>query len=92
MTRLLYLLIFLLTFACQEIEFTDGEQQALAKVCGVANPLEELPWLKEMMEKYTMDHVCQVVGVVQGAYRKQIVYTVIVSGASCCTCGNGVQL
>jgi hypothetical protein len=90
MRRLLFLPIFLLTLACQEIEFTDGEQQALAKVCGVANPLEELPWLKEMMERHTTERICQLAGVVQGTYKKQIVYTVIVSGAVCCTCGNVV--
>ncbi|WPP48150.1 hypothetical protein [Catalinimonas niigatensis] len=90
MTRLLFLPIFLLTLACQEIEFTDGEQQALAQVCGIENPLEELPWLEEMMERDGTESACQVFGVVQGTYKKQTVYTVIVSGALCCTCGNVV--
>lgn len=90
MTRLLLLPLLLLTFACQEVEFTDGESPAISKVCGVANSLEELPWLKEMIGSHTTEHVCQVFGVVQGTYKKQTVYTVIVSGALCCTCGNVV--
>ncbi|MDF9800521.1 hypothetical protein OKW21_005784 [Catalinimonas alkaloidigena] len=90
MSRLFLLLpILLLTLACQEIDFDNGEEVIVSNACGVDKPLEELPWLKEIVDEYKNNpgsDYCQVYQIVQGLYQGESVFIIQVSGALCCTC------
>lgn len=88
MRRLFVLLpITLLAFACEEIEFNDGEEVAIANICGVDRPLENLPWLKEVVDNDDPESLyCQPYTIIEGTYQNQSVFMIQVSGALCCTC------
>lgn len=89
MKRALSVVMLLFAVACQEIEFNDGEEAGMSNICGVDKPLEELPWLKEIVDEYKNNpesDYCQVYQVVKGIYQGEKVFIIQVSGALCCTC------
>ncbi len=83
-------LICLISFACQNNELVNPELSG-TNICGVTDPLKDLPWLKARIEESsTPSDYCTVWKVIQGDYAGKTVYIVVLSGALCCTCGNGV--
>jgi hypothetical protein len=85
-----FLLAFLLS--CQSGELSNPENEAVS-TCGVSNPLEELDWLKEWLQKteVTPENPCALWNITQGSYKGQTVYVIGVGGPLCDTCaGNAV--
>ena len=72
MSRILPILVLVLLFSCQESESPTR--------CAVANPLEDLPWLKEAI-KSTIDlNLVDYFYLVQGKYNGAPVFTFL----NCC--------
>jgi len=95
MNRIVLLLSLCLLLACQEIEYPPLEgEAALSEICGTTNPMQDLPWLKEMVDEGQSDsesYYCQLYKVEQGTYNNKQVFVAQISGALCCTCaGNTV--
>jgi hypothetical protein len=82
---LFFCCIFILS--CQTQELINPENAGIT-VCGVSDPLRDLPWLKEEIQKTepTSENPCAVWEVIQGTYQGQTVYIIGVGGPLCCTC------
>ena len=91
MKTLLPILLLMLLAACQSGS-VNPEGSGKTPVCGVANPIQDLPWLKAAIEKSSeKTDYCTPWSVTQGRYQGQTVYSVSLTGALCCTCsGNAV--
>ncbi|MEY3564080.1 MAG: hypothetical protein RJA23_250 [Bacteroidota bacterium] len=72
MTRILPILVLALLFSCQESENP--------KNCGVANPIEDLPWLKEGIKSTIELNLVDYFYLVQGTYKGATVFTFL----NCC--------
>ena len=83
MKNLLPVLSLMLLAACQSGSITpEGGGKSF---CGVANPIQDLPWLKAAIEKSSgKTDYCTPWSVTQGRYQGQTVYLVSLSGALCC--------
>lgn len=91
MKNIIICLMLLCMVSCEQ-EYVNPEGAAYG-VCGVSNPLEELPWLKAQIDEATQGEptdYCRVVTVIQGSYNGELVFIPVQSGALCCTCGNAV--
>jgi hypothetical protein len=72
MMRIFPILIFAFLLSCQESEKPNG--------CNVANPVEDLPWLKEGV-KLTMElNLAEYFYLVEGTYKGATVFTFL----NCC--------
>ena len=84
-----FLLIFSCTLsACEQYEAFNPEKGGAA-VCGAQDPLQELVWLRDYIEKATdplIDNGCVLTAVTQGTYNGQTVFIMSISGALCCPC------
>jgi hypothetical protein len=91
MKKLLLLCLLILgIFSCQKHELANPELSGAA-ICGVADPLKNLPWLKTKIEESaTLTDYCNLYQVTQGNYAGKTVYIEVLGGALCCTCGNTV--
>ncbi|MDJ1502491.1 hypothetical protein QNI22_17620 [Cytophagaceae bacterium BD1B2-1] len=81
--------MIMLLVSCQSIDGIGPESKRSAPACGVNNPVEDLPWLKELIKKSNKDPespYCVLQSVQQGTYEGQTIYVPVVSGALCCTC------
>ena len=90
MKNRLPVLSLMLLAACQSGSITpEGGGKSF---CGVANPIQDLPWLKAAIEKSSEEtDYCTPWSVTQGRYQGQTVYLVSLSGALCCDIpGNSV--
>jgi len=88
MKNLFPVFLLMLLAACQSSSI-NPEGSGKVSACGVANPVQDLPWLKAALEKVDgKTAVCTPRAVTQGTYQGQTVYIVVVTGALCCTCGN----
>lgn len=92
--KMIFSFCFLLAFlvSCQSNGLVNQENEAVS-VCGVSNPLEELAWLKEWLQKteVTPENPCALYNITQGNYQGQNVYIIGVGGPLCDTCaGNAV--
>ena len=90
MKNRLFFILLLTSVACQSGSITpEGGGKSF---CGVANPIQDLPWLKAAIEKSSgKTDYCTPWSVTQGRYQGQTVYSVSLTGALCCTCsGNAV--
>jgi hypothetical protein len=78
---------FIFVLSCQTQELINPEI-SVAGICGVNNPLQDLPWLKDQLQKAeaTPDNPCALWQVTQGVYQGQTVFIIGVGGALCCTC------
>ena len=87
MKNRLFFILFLTSVACQSGSITpEGGGKSF---CGVANPIQDLPWLKAAIEKSSgKTDYCTPWSVTQGRYQGQTVYSVSLTGALCCTCGS----
>ena len=84
MKNRLPVLLLMLLAACQSGSITP-EGGGKTPVCGVANPIQDLPWLKAAIEKSSEEtDYCTPWSVTQGRYQGQTVYLVSLSGALCC--------
>ena len=72
MIRIFPILIFVLLFSCQESENPNG--------CNVANPVNDLPWIKELIKTNSEINLVQYFYLVQGTYEGQTVFSVL----NCC--------
>lgn len=91
MKKLLFPLIVMCLFGC-EPQFVNPEGAAYG-VCGVSNPLEELPWLKAKIEEATQaeqSNYCNLWSVTMASYNGQTVFIPAVSGTLCDTCAGDV--
>ena len=91
MKNRLPVLLLMLLAACQSGSITP-EGGGKTPVCGVANPIQDLPWLKAAIEESSgKTDYCTPWSVTQGRYQGQTVYLVSLSGALCCDIpGNSV--
>lgn len=91
MKNILICLMLLCLFSCEQ-EYVNPEGAGYG-VCGVSDPLKELPWLKAQIDEATQgepsDH-CRVASVTQGSYKGETVFIPVLGGALCCPCGNAV--
>lgn len=91
MKNTLICLMLLCLFSCEQ-EYVNPEGAGYG-VCGVSDPLKELPWLKAQIDEATQgepsDH-CRVASVTQGSYKGETVFIPVLGGALCCPCGNAV--
>lgn len=71
----LILLILILITSCDKDD----------KTCGCSNPLEELPWLKELKASYT-NCTCRM-SIIQATYNKQTVFYPVMNDELC----DGIQ-
>ncbi|MDA0314201.1 MAG: hypothetical protein O2829_10555 [Bacteroidetes bacterium] len=72
MSRILPILVLVLLFSCQESESPKG--------CAVANPIEDLPWLREEI-KNTIDlNLVDYFYLIQGTYKGATVFSFL----NCC--------
>jgi hypothetical protein len=72
MTRLFPILVLVLLFSCQETENPNG--------CNVANPVEDLPWLKEGIKSTLELNLVDYFYLVQGTYKGATVFSFL----NCC--------
>ena len=72
---LLIFVTFILILSCEKVD----------KVCNCSNPLEDLPWLKELKTSFT-NCTCQM-SIFQATYNKQTVFYSIMNDPLC----NGYQ-
>ena len=72
MNRILPILVLVLLFSCQESENPQG--------CDVANPIEDLPWLKEQINTSASSGLADYVYLIQGTYKGATVFTFL----NCC--------
>jgi hypothetical protein len=72
MTRIFPILILVILFSCQEPEDP--------KNCAVANPVEDLPWLKESIKTSADTNLAEYFYLVQGTYKGATVFTFL----NCC--------
>jgi len=72
MTRFLPILALVLLVSCQESESP--------KNCEVANPIEDLPWLKEQINTSASSGLVDYVYLIQGTYKGATVFTFL----NCC--------
>jgi hypothetical protein len=72
MTRILPILVLVLLFSCQESESPKG--------CAVANPIEDLSWLKEGIKSTIALNLVDYSYLVQGTYKGATVFTFL----NCC--------
>jgi hypothetical protein len=72
MTRILPILVLAFLFSCQE---SEGP-----KNCNVANPIEDLPWLKEGIKSTQELNLVDYFYLVQGTYKGATVFTFL----NCC--------
>jgi hypothetical protein len=87
-----FCLLLAFLFSCQSNELSNPENESIS-ACGVSNPLEELDWLKEWLQKteVTPENPCALWNITQGNYQGQTVYIIGVGGPLCDTCaGNAV--
>ena len=63
--------IFILLLGCEKVD----------KVCNCNNPLEDLPWLKELKASFT-NCTCQI-SIIQATYSKQTVFYPIMNDQLC---------
>ncbi len=84
MKNFTFLLLFILVVACEQNELVNPEGAvAPLTACGTSNPLEELEWLKTMVEDPQLK-VCPVHTVKQGRYMGETVFMPDNLGALCC--------
>jgi hypothetical protein len=74
---ILLILVLTLIFSCQK------DDSVSVAGCGVENPTEDLPWLKEMIESWNSDSLRPYMYVQQGTYLGQ---TVFLPGSCCPFC------
>ena len=72
MSRILPILILAFLFSCQDTESPAG--------CAVANPVEDLPWLKEQINSTASTNLIAYFYLVQGTYKGATVFTFL----NCC--------
>ena len=72
MTRILPFLLVAFLFSCQDQESPAG--------CAVANPVEDLPWLKESIKTSAATNLAEYFYLVQGTYKGATVFTFL----NCC--------
>lgn len=72
MIRIFPILILVLLFSCQEVENPNG--------CNVANPTEDLPWLKEGIKSTMELNLVDYFYLVQGTYKGATVFSFL----NCC--------
>ena len=93
MKNLLILFFCLTTLSCQEYEYPNLEAET-SGICGITNPLKELPWLKAMVDQYYEEpesQHCQLWRVERGVYQGKTVFIPTFNGVLCCLCiGNSV--
>jgi hypothetical protein len=78
----LCVLTLLLLLSCGKNEMVTPEN-ASANVCGVVNPVEDLPWLKAKIEENTeFTDYCPLWQVIQGEYVDKTVY-ILINNSSC---------
>jgi hypothetical protein len=91
MKNLFPVFLLVLLAACQGGSINPEGSEGVTSACGVANPVQDLPWLKAALEKASeQTDYCTPWSVVQGTYQGQTVYIIALTGALCCTCGNAV--
>jgi len=66
-----YLVTFILILSCEKVD----------KVCNCSNPLEDLPWLKEIKASFTI--VLVRYSIFQAAYNKQTVFYSLMNDPLC---------
>lgn len=76
---LLFIISALLSVACGK-----DDDNGPAPACGVDNPLEDLAWIREHVERNTGQKSTMSASVTQGTYNNQ---TVFVLGLCCHSCG-----
>lgn len=72
MTRILPILMLAFLFSCQEPESPNN--------CAVANPVEDLPWLKDAIKTSVDLNLTEYFYLVQGTYKGATVFTFL----NCC--------
>lgn len=83
------IVLFLALAACQGSSI-NPEGNGNTPACGVANPVQDLPWLKAIVESSAgkKTDFCSLWSIVQGRYQGQTVYFATLTGQLCCTCGS----
>jgi hypothetical protein len=70
----LILVIFILILSCEKVDKVN-------RVCNYNDPLEDLPWLKELKDSFT-NCTCQI-SIIQATYSKQTVFYFIMNDPLC---------
>lgn len=81
-------LLLTLLISCQQNELLEFEARSSA-ACDVTNPVEELAWLKAMIQTAANpapNDACSLIAIRQGNYQGQTVYITSIGGALCCPC------